>query len=152
MHTRTLSFFRDWDNGAIMETFKNPITGKTNPVAANILGGDGWMEFCPDGISLGGVRLTPAGKPYILPWQASGDMVWVITDRGLPQAPVQPILEARSVITTATRLANRSLDRIDAMFSSTSFSPYPRWLEMGDEPGHTIWHASGRKLNSIEDL
>lgn len=152
MHARTLSFFRDWESGAIMDEFKNPITGKTNKVSANVLGGNDWMEFSPSGVTLGGVRLTPEGRPYLLNWQASGDMAWVITDRGLPQAPVQPILEAQSVFVPTAQIGDRSLKRTDALFSSTSFSPYPRWLEMGNEPGHTIWHAAGRKLRSLDDL
>ena len=152
MHARTLSFFRDWDSGAMMDEFRNPITGQTNKVSANVLGGNDWMEFSPTGVTLGGVALTPPGKPYLLNWQASGDMVWVITDRGLPTSPVQPILEAQSVFTPAAQLADRKRNRADAMFSSTTFSPYPRWMEMGDAPGHTIWHAAGRKLRSLDEL
>jgi hypothetical protein len=25
-------------------------------------------------------------------------------------------------------------------------------MDMGDQPGHVIWHASGAKLDSIDDL
>ena len=152
MHARTLSFFRDWDTGAILDDYKNPITGKMNKVSANVLGGNDWMEFATTGLSLGGVPITPPGQPFRVNWQASGDMVWAITDRGLPQSPIQPILEAQSVFGFARQLTDRSLKRADALFSSTSFSPYPRWMEMGDAPGHTIWHAGGRKLNSLDDL
>jgi hypothetical protein len=152
MHARTLSFFRDWDTGRLMTEFKNPITGKTNQVNANVLGGNDWMEFSTTGVTLGRMAMTPPGQPYRPNWQVSGDLVWVITDRGIPQAPVQPILEAQSVFASATQLNDRSLRCVDAHFSSTSFSPYPRWLEMPNEPGHTIWHASGRKLKSIDEL
>ncbi len=77
---------------------------------------------------------------------------WMVRTGRLPASPVQPILEAQSVFTPAAQLADRKLNRADAMFSSTTFSPYPRWMEMGDTPGHTIWHAAGRKLRSLDEL
>jgi hypothetical protein len=27
-----------------------------------------------------------------------------------------------------------------------------KWMDMKGEPGHVIWHASGAKLRSIDDL
>ena len=30
--------------------------------------------------------------------------------------------------------------------------PWQEWMEMGDRPGHLLWHAAGAKLNSIAEL
>jgi hypothetical protein len=27
-----------------------------------------------------------------------------------------------------------------------------KWMNMTDEPGHVIWHASGAKLRSLDEL
>jgi hypothetical protein len=41
---------------------------------------------------------------------------------------------------------------VDATFSSTFLVPWSGWMEMGDIPGHLLWHSTGRKLRSLDDL
>lgn len=36
--------------------------------------------------------------------------------------------------------------------SQTYLAPWPRWLQMGAEPGHVVWHADGLKLRAVEEL
>ena len=149
---RTTSFFRDYQTNEYLSEFKNPITGKTNKVGVNILGGDNGMHFSVNGLRSSRTMDKIPDKPLRLDWQVSGDLAWVIKDRGIPEPSVQPLLEAQSVFCRARDLSDRNLKSIDSWFSSTSFGRYPKWLEMDDQPGHTVWHASGRKLKSIEQL
>ena len=44
------------------------------------------------------------------------------------------------------------LGRLPTVFSSTVTMPWADWMEMGDEPGHLLWHAAGAKLGSIDEL
>jgi hypothetical protein len=30
--------------------------------------------------------------------------------------------------------------------------PWLKWMDMGDRPGHIVWHAGGAKLASINEL
>jgi hypothetical protein len=44
------------------------------------------------------------------------------------------------------------LPRIPAVFSSTVTMPWLTWMEMGDRPGHLLWHAAGAKLPGLDAL
>ncbi len=49
-------------------------------------------------------------------------------------------------------LENRRLKSVPALFSSTYMAPWLGWMGMQGQPGHTIWHADGIKLASVEEL
>ena len=38
------------------------------------------------------------------------------------------------------------------MFTATVLMPWLPWMDMDDVEGHTLWHASGVKLDSIDQL
>ena len=42
--------------------------------------------------------------------------------------------------------------RIPGVFSSTVTMPWLEWMEMGERPGHLLWHAAGAKLDSLDAL
>ena len=44
------------------------------------------------------------------------------------------------------------LPRVASVFSSTVTMPWQEWMEMGDQPGHLVWHAAGAKLGSLDNL
>jgi hypothetical protein len=44
------------------------------------------------------------------------------------------------------------LVRLPTVFSSTVTMPWQEWMEMGDRPGHLLWHAAGAKLESVDEL
>ena len=44
------------------------------------------------------------------------------------------------------------LDSVPVVFGSTVHMPWFKWLDMGDRPGHLVWHAGGAKLKSIDEL
>jgi hypothetical protein len=47
---------------------------------------------------------------------------------------------------------NARLDSVPVVFSSTVHMPWLKWMDMGDRPGHIVWHAGGAKLGSINEL
>ena len=47
---------------------------------------------------------------------------------------------------------NRDIKNLPTTFSATVFENWPVWMDMGDLPGHVIWHASGAKIDSIDEL
>lgn len=146
----TLTFFRDRNTGRMLERFTNPITGRTHRVLPNRLRGSGDTRYAPDGLTIHGkpVESTP-GLAHT--WQFSGDLVWLVTSRGLADMP-QPWLEIQSMFCPRAEFFAMDLPSTRSSFSSTYLAPWPAWMELDGEPGHVVWHASGRKLGSFDEL
>lgn len=149
---RTLTFFRDKDSGAMIREFANPFTGETVIVEANRLGGQdgsiyaaaGW-RFTSDGMAGDGIQ------PWRFEWHRSGDLAWFTSSRFSRVLP-QPWLESMTVFCSLDTLLDSSVHNLPTHFTSTYLSPWPRWLDMGDRAGHLVWHSSGKKLASIDEI
>jgi hypothetical protein len=60
--------------------------------------------------------------------------------------------QRQSMFAQRADVVNRRLDALPSAFSSTVFMGWLKWMDMKDEPGHVIWHASGVKLRDIGQL
>lgn len=149
--SRTLTFFRDKDTGEMLRSFRNPWTGKTVAVTPNVLGGPDGGRYTNEGLTIHHLGSTTPPIPWRIEWSRSGDLVWLISSRGLEQLP-QPWLETMTMFGPADDFFNDDIASVPSHFSSTYLSPWLGWMEMGDRPGHLVWHASGRKLESAEEI
>ncbi len=163
MSARTLTFFRDLKTGQWLDTFANPLTGKTNDLRPNLMNGDSY--FPADGApprplgSHGPTEISPQGSAPPDPsnpigsfqWIVTGDMILRIGDRG-GYGKLQPGMEAQSTFGDARAFFDPKVRDMDARFSSTTLTPFMGWMNMADEPGHLVWHASGRKLKTFDEL
>ncbi len=147
--SRTLTFFRDVQTGAMLRDYKNPYTGKTNTVEANRLGGRHNTYYGPDGWRIVGPGMAKEkdNEPWQLEWHRAEDLAWFTSSRFIREFP-QPWLESMTVFCNSDALLDTKQGNLPAHFTSTYLSPWPRWMEMGDHPGHVVWHSSGRKLSS----
>jgi len=148
---RTLTFFRDLETERMLTSWVNPLTGQTVTPRANALGGDDSFLLSTTGLRFKTQIGKVPDRPLKLNWAANGDTLWLIKDRGLPDAP-QPWLECSSVFGRIAEIADPAVKRATAWFSSTYLAPWLPWMEMGETPGHLVWHAAGRKLNSVDEL
>jgi hypothetical protein len=151
--SRTLTFFRDAQSGAMIRRYDNPWTGATNEVEANRLGGrhnarydaSGWRFVGPE---MGG---GDRSQPWQLEWQRAEDLAWFTSSRFIKEFP-QPWLECMTVFCPAEALLDPRQHNLRSHFTSTYLAPFPRWMEMGDHPGHVVWHSSGTKLTSAASI
>lgn len=151
--SRTLTFYRDVKTGEMIRTFKNPYTGATNEVEANRLGGrynarydaDGWRFVNP------AAGLGERAEPWLLEWQRADDLAWFTSSRYIREFQ-QPWQETMTVFCPAKDLMDSSQSNLRTHFSSTYLAPFPGWMEMGDLPGHVVWHSSGNKLSSAQSI
>lgn len=145
----TLTFFRDLATGAYLDTWANPITGRTVDVKPNVL------RTKPGGGSRIGTAANELMPGVALPWQVEVNTVdgitWLTTHRGLASMP-QPWLEAQTMMAPEREIADPRVTSATTTFASTYLAPYLKWMDMGDAPGHLMWHAAGRKLRSRDDL
>ena len=47
---------------------------------------------------------------------------------------------------------DQNVKSLPSLFSATVLMPWLPWMDMDEVEGHTLWHASGVKLDSIEQL
>jgi hypothetical protein len=150
----TVTFFRDRDTGAMIDRFANPYTGKENTVPAAVQGGGAGRGF---NYSVKGIRMTKVvaqvpDKPLVLDWTFARDAVWLHNTTAYPPGLPPPRLQRQTMFARQADFLDEKRDSIPALFSSTVLMPWLKWMEMGETAGHLLWHASGAKLASIDEL
>ena len=164
----TLTFFRDVNTGEFLERLTNPLTGKVNEVKPNVLRSRGrsGMLYPADGsapyIIFGEGSETgqlnykpPTGESQArhgeLSWEEVGTRVVVTTSHGV-DTPAQPWLEVSTVSGEREALLDDSRPTMRASGSATYASPWLKWLQMDEVPGHLMWHVGSEKLASLDEL
>jgi hypothetical protein len=150
----TVTFFRDVGSGEWLKEFANPYTGERNAVPAATQGGGPGRGF---NYSTRGIRFTPRlaelpEQPLVLDWTFARDLVWLHNWTRYPPGLPPPRWQQQSTFARLKHFLDDRRPSIPATFTSTVFMPWLKWLNMGERPGHVVWHASGAKLNSIAEL
>ena len=150
----TVSFLRDGENGDWLYEWNNPYSGETLQVPAAVQGGGAGKGF---NYSVKGIRPTPflsqmPEKPPAYRMVAGGGQVWMTKETEYPPGMRQPRLQRQTMNCPLSEFNAPSAQRLNTQFASTVFMPWRSWMNMGERPGHLIWHAAGLKLDSIESL
>ena len=150
----TLSFFRDLSSGEMIYEFENPWTGETNEVPAAAQGGGPGRGF---NYSVNGIRASwrlddIPDEPLLMEWHAARDTVWLHNRTAYPPGTPPPREQRQTMFVPLDAFNDERIRNLPTLFSSTVIQPWFRWMNMGEQPGHTIWHAGGTKINSIDDL
>ena len=150
----TVTFFYDVETGKMLDTFNNPYTGERNRVEAAVQGGGAGFGF---NYSVEGVRLTKLldklpGKPFRLQWSSVRDVIWMHAETAYPPGLKQPRKQRQTMFAPIDAFADRGIKNLPTTFTATVFENWPGWMDMGDLPGHVIWHASGAKIDSLDEL
>jgi hypothetical protein len=144
----TLTFYRDRISGGYLDRFDNPVTGKTVEITPNVLRsrhGQGAV-YAPGNLSLMG-----ESQPVAAEMQRNGGLFWLTTSR-VNSHGVQPSMEVSTMMCSTADADDAHRRSIRSSFTSTSLSPWSRWLEMGEQEGHLVWHGAGRKLSSLAEI
>jgi hypothetical protein len=149
----TVTFFRDFA-GNWLQDFENPFTGKTVKAGVAVQGGGPGRGF---NLSVNGVRPSKLldkipDAPLKKWWSVAGNHVWMNNDTVYPPGLSAPRAQSQTMFAGVAAFNDASLPALPSVFSSTVTMPWQEWMEMGDQPGHLLWHAAGAKLGSIEDL
>ena len=152
----TVSFFRDFESNEFLQEFHNPFTGEVNTVKPAVQGGNLGFHYGVDGIwpvRLDGSALgAPATRPLALQWQMMREQVWLQHQTVYP--PGMPAMhgQRQSMFAPRRDFLNGRIDALPSVFTSVVFMGWPKWMNMATRPGHLVWHASGAKLRSIDEL
>ena len=152
----TVTFFRDYESGEFLREFRNPYTGRTDQVKPAVQGGNLGFSYSTRGIwpvRLSGEPISPpVEKPLQLQWHTLGNHVWLQHQTVYP--PGMPAMhgQRQTLFGSRSEFLDPRIHAISSSFSSTVFMGWLKWMDMKDQPGHVIWHASGVKLRNIGEL
>ncbi len=150
----TVTFFRDIETHAFLETWQNPFTGKTVEVKDAVQGGGKGRGFsyATNGIRPMSFKDKIASSPLQLEWSYARDTLWMHNQTVYPPGMPPPRAQRQTMFAPINDFVDDSVRSLPSVFSSTVFMPWLKWMDMGERPGHVVWHASGAKLRSLDDL
>lgn len=152
-----INFLCDYETDTILDTFKNPFTGKTNTVKH-------YVSRVPEGsvTSEEGIYLEVVRRAYPEVFANSTfDMdIAVIEDniafRGEVKWPPElrqpPSGSMQSNFASYADVMDRSKTWIPSHFAGHVLMSWYPWMEMPDQPGHMLWHATGYKVRNWDSL
>jgi hypothetical protein len=151
LHGHNLSFPRDLRTGAFVDAVKNPVSGRTVSVPPMTLTEDPGLVRSPEGtVTLDKPTMPPRMDYRVL--RREGDVVKVDAIRVPPDTWPVTFLETGYEATPAALFDDRSLKWLPSEVSGAYVFPWPKWMEMGDAPGHMFATWSGYKLRSVDQL
>jgi hypothetical protein len=151
LHGHNLSFPRDLRSGEFVDAVINPVTRRSVGVPPMALTGDPGMVRSPAGvISLDKASAPPRPDYKVL--RREGGFVKVDAIRVPPDTWPVTFLETGYESSPAALFDDPSQLWLPSDVSGAYVFPYPKWMEMGDAPGHMFATWSGYKLRSIDEL
>ena len=168
--SKVMTVFKDPNSGEALngKVYRNPWTGEENLVAPNIIGSRSLYYVGTDGkiTSAQFARNTNAKKgenwsadidpkmesALTLTWTVMGDNIQMIGQRKYPDQRPIPLAEYGTTTIALDQIRNPELQRVDSIFGFVFLAPWQGFLNMGDRPGHSVWHCVGSKLKSFDEL
>ena len=152
--SKVMTVFKDPDTGAILNgtEWKNPFTGQMNKIEPNIIGSKTLFTVGSADTVIGRRLDTDASETITLKWTAIGDKVQLAAQRPYPEKRPIPLAELGTTTVDLAALRDSKPLRIEAVFAAVFLSPWQRFMAMPQQPGHSIWHAVGRKMKGFDEL
>ncbi len=164
---RECGFYKDLRTGQIMESWENPLNGKTcdvwhihnDPVNAHL------MEEFPLGFGATEDE-TVQMMPFILPWQFVGDTAFSAFDVNLDwKSPLDPatwpeaspgdrvrVSEYQQWNFPAEQLSDKSRSKIYTNGSWQRLANWLPWMRMGQTEGHLYYRSHIKSLRGVDEL
>ncbi len=153
MSWRDWAFYADYETGKVLETFENPYTGarvNASPLLTNYFS---W-RMGPDGQELPGYagEAWLIDRPLRMPWVLQGGMAAVTLELLVKYGHGGSGTEWVNLHTNTKDFLDPDVASAPMRYSWQGYSPWMRWLEMGDRPGRTLRNSNGIKTTDIADL
>ena len=153
MSVRDWAFFTDFETGAVLESFDNPYTGETNTPAPLLTRLSTWF-MGPGGQHVEGYtgEAWLRDRPLRLPWSFSGEDAAVTLELLVKYGHGGYGAEWVNMLARTSDVVDAEVTSADMRYSWGGYSPWARWMSMGDRPGRTFWNSTGRKASSLDSL
>jgi hypothetical protein len=150
LQAHNLSFPRDLETGEFTSEFLNPITGRMVAVKPSILTTDPGTVHNPRGFR--NVNGNGEYQDRYAMFRLEGELLKLDSVRGAP--PDKPVthMENSCAWCPFDEFTNPNIASLPQHFVGGYLYDYPRWMGMGDRPGHVYAMFDGKKVASIEEL
>ena len=159
---RGVILFTEVDTGRVLDTFENPLTGKTNRVQhfRTQWGSGVFTRHGAYSLAAAGQAQEAPGlrdKPFQLGWTIVGDDVWVTYDervavRDAGGAIVYADSSMYRYHASLGQLKDPEQPSADTVMSWNTETTWWPWMDMGDTPGHLIFGSMGRKFADLAEV
>jgi hypothetical protein len=150
LHAHNLSYARDLQTGQFTDTAKNPVTGEMITVPPSIIVNDPGTVQNPIGFR--NVNSDGTYQKRYTMFRREDELIKLDSVRGAP--PEKPVthLENSCAWCPFDEFTNPSITSLPQHFVGSYLYEYPKWLNMGERPGHLMGMFDGKKVSSIEEL
>ncbi len=152
-----VAFFTDLASGRLLETWKNPVTGKVVDVPQTRIG-PSLIRMTADGL----VVPQPGGGPSgftlthrFLEPLVVGDDVWITEDIRAQGGPAEQPFVYNELSTYHARKSELDDPAVAAAATRVDYQSlitYRPWMGFEDAPGHTIARGAGARVAGVESL
>lgn len=152
-----LTYYSDLRTGMLLESFENPYTGETNRVRHVRLGPE-IRELSVKGLMTEDNPLIQSYETSLGPAVVNDDRIWIPASVEAtikfpkPTAPEILINIYTTVQGSLAAATNPDVVSAGCTLEFHNVLKWEPWMQMGDHPGHMMSTASGRKLESMDDL
>jgi hypothetical protein len=152
-----LTYYSDLQSGELLQEFSNPYTGIKNKVRHVRLGPE-VRQLTADGLISPDNPLVHDYRNSLGPPVINGDNLWIPTSVEATikfPKPTAPEILLNIYTTVHGRVSDALNENIASAPCSLEFHnvlKWEPWMQMTDHQGHMMSMASGRKLESLEDL
>ena len=152
----SINFFTDPESGEFIDSFENPLTGRTVSLEPTIQRRQDGEVFTPNGsyfpITRERFPEMYNEDPLSLDWRLDAGTIRVFDTQHFAPLARQPIYEVHTYFAPADEALDESRNSAQAASSGWFTGSFSRWLDMADVDGYMIWHFEGTKLNGLVDL
>jgi hypothetical protein len=151
IHAHNLSFPRDLATGAFVSQALNPLSGARVTVPPMVLLEDPGVLHSPKGYLPLDSRAANWLSSYLM-FRTEGDLVKVDHIRPTPEGWPKMFIESSTSSVPRAQFDDPRVTSLKFQTSGFYAFPFPKWMGMGDRPGHMIGAWSGRKLAGAHEL
>lgn len=152
-----LTYYTDLNTGELLREFANPYTGITNKVRHVRLGPE-IRDLTADGLISPDNPMVHDYRSSLGPAVTSAGRVWIPTSVEAtikfpkPGAPTILLNIYTTVQGSLADAVNKKLLSAPCTFEFHNVLKWEPWMQMGSHPGHMMSTASGRKMESLDEL
>ena len=153
MFVRDWAYFTDLETGVAMDRYANPYTGEDNTPTPLLTRFASWVMGL-NGQEIEGFtgKAWLQNRPLRMPWAFSGKDTYLTLELLVEYGHGGSGGEWINMMTRTADLLNAEVSNAPMRYAWTGYSPWARWMEMGDRPGRTLWNSTGRKVADLSSL
>lgn len=150
LHAHNLSYVRDLNTGEFTDEMLNPVTGETNAVGPSIITTDPGTVHNPQGFR--NVNGDGTYQERYAMFRIEDELLKLDSVRGAPAEKPITHMENSCAWCNFDEFTNPNMNSLPQHFVGGYLYEYPRFLKMGERPGHVYAMFDGKKIASIEEL